>query len=107
MRIIPVATEHVKTLVGGTAEAVIGDDGGQKTDRDGQPLFRIAIVCLTDDGSEPSTFQVRIAGQVPALPLLTEVVLNGLTARPWSMGDRSGVSFSAESIEVTNKGRAA
>lgn len=107
MRYIPVATDHIKLLVGGAAEAVVGDDGNQRADRNGQPLYRVAIVSLSDDGGEPSTFQVRIAGVVPALPLLTEVNLPGLTARPWSMGDRSGISFSAESIEAINKGRAA
>jgi len=102
VKTIPVDTTNLTTLVGGAIQAATQPDGTQRTNRDGQPLFNVPVVVVID-GGDADTLVVRVPGPVPQLPPLTPVKFVKLVGRPWSMdGGRSGVSFSAESVQPVN-----
>lgn len=102
MRTIPVDTTNLTFMVGGAIQPATQPDGTPKKNRNGQALWNVPIVAVSD-GSNAEAFVVRIPGPVPQVPALTPVKLVHLTARPWSMeGGRSGVSFTAESIQPAN-----
>ena len=103
MRTIPVEPSlHI--VAAGIATAATTETGEQRRDKDGRPLFNLPVIGIAVDGAaEP--FVVRVPGPVPALTPLTPVRLRALVARPWSMPatGRSGVSFSAASVEPVGK----
>lgn len=102
MRTIPVDTTRLTFMVGGAIQPATQPDGTPKRNRNGQALWNVPVVAVSD-GSNAEAFVVRIPGPVPQVAPLTPVKLVGLTARPWSMeGGRSGVSFTAESIQPAN-----
>jgi len=87
VKTIPVDTTHLTTLVGGAIQAATQPDGTQKT----------------NEGGDADTLTVRVPGPVAQIPPLTPIKLVKLVGRPWSMeGGRSGVSFSADSIQPVN-----
>ena len=98
MKTIPVDCAVLTTLVGGEIQPATTPDGSQRRNAAGQPLFSVPVVAVVQ-GGEPSTFVARVPGPVPQIPALTPIRLIGLVARPWSMDGRSGVSFSAESVQ--------
>ena len=103
MRTIPV-DPSLHIVAAGIATAATTDTGEQRRDKDGRPLFNLPVIAVPADGAaEP--FVVRLAGPVPTLPPLTPIRLRSLVARPWSMPatGRSGVSFSATSVETVGK----
>lgn len=94
---ITVDTSAMSFMAASEPEPVLDFESKQpKADENGQPLYAVQVVTITDDGAEvisvktPSQPQVR-AGQMLAL--------GGLVATPWSMGDRSGVAFRAAKVE--------
>jgi len=102
VKTIPIDTTHLTTLVGGAIQAATQPDGTQKTNKAGQPLFNVPIVVVVE-GGDADTLTVRVPGPVAQIPPLTPIKLVKLVGRPWSMeGGRSGVSFSADSIQPVN-----
>lgn len=99
MRQIPVDVSKLQVLAGGKATPLLGQDGQPKHDRDGRPLFVLPVITLAE-GETPEVFNVRVPGTVPEVATLTPVRINGLVARPWSMGDRSGVTFTCASVQT-------
>lgn len=98
MRTIPVDTRGMTTLVGGAIQPANGNDGNQRRDQNGRPLFQVPVV-IVSESANADTVTVRVPGPVAQLPPLTPVSFVGLIARPWSMEGRSGVSFSAEAMQ--------
>ncbi len=98
MRQIPVDVSKLQTLAGGGATPLLDQGGQQKHDQEGRPLFVLPIVALVEGGM-PEVFSVRVPGAPPELATLTPLRLVGLVARPWSIGDRSGVTFSCASVQ--------
>jgi hypothetical protein len=97
MRTIPVDTSNRRFLIGGPIKAATDDSGAVRNNPEGRPLFLVPVVVVAEDtGAE--TFTVRVPGPIAALPVMTEVKVGTLSARPWNMNGRSGVSFSADSI---------
>lgn len=113
MRSIPVATDRVAFLALSVARAEARqnpDDRNSpmipKADRDGVPIWRVQVAAKLLDGvdsdeldqvrAEP--FDVSVAGERPKISALDAVEFDNLIARAWSMGDRSGVSFTAASV---------
>ena len=56
----------------------------------GELLYNLQVVALDEWGAE--VIQVKVAGD-PKVGQGAMLKLHGLVATPWSMGDRSGVSF--------------
>lgn len=77
----------------------------QKTDKDGVALYTVAVMAIGD--GFPEVIKVKTAGQPTGISIGTTVRLVGLYAQPYSMGDRSGVSFRAASIEAVTAAPAA
>lgn len=113
MRSIPVATDRVAFLALSVARAEVRqnpDDRNSpmipKADAFGQPVWRVQVAAKLLDGvdgdeldevrAEP--FDVSIAGERPKVAALDAVEFTNLVARAWSMGDRSGVSFTATAV---------
>ena len=83
-------------------------NGRQRADADGVPLWRVNTLCMVDGIAGGETTPVRIAADyAPTLAPLSEVRFLNLHAKPWSQGDRSGVSLVADGIEgqSTTNGR--
>lgn len=96
---LPIDTTGVTFLCALAPEPVMDfETKRQKGDVNGEPLFSVQLVLLADGGAE--VISVKIVG-MPADGLVsgTPVAVVGLVATPWSMGDRSGVSFKASSIQ--------
>ncbi|MGI8947936.1 MAG: hypothetical protein ACR2FV_08185 [Ornithinimicrobium sp.] len=95
---LPIDTSAMTFVVAGAAEPVLDfESKQQKTDENGAPLFAVAVMVLGD--RQPEIFSIKLGGQpVNVTPGQTAKVA-GLIATPWSMGERSGVSFRATSIE--------
>ncbi len=96
---LPIDTTGVTFLCALAAEPVMDfETKRQKGDLNGEPLFSVQLVLLADGGAE--VISVKIVG-TPAAGLVAgaPVAVVGLVATPWSMGDRSGVSFKASSIQ--------
>lgn len=96
---LPIDTTGVTFLCALAPEPVMDfETKRQKGDLNGEPLFSVQLVLLADGGAE--VISVKIVG-TPADGLVsgTPVAVVGLVATPWSMGDRSGVSFKASSIQ--------
>jgi hypothetical protein len=96
---LPIDTTGVTFLCALAPEPVMDfETKRQKGDLNGEPLFAVQLVLLADGGAE--VISVKIVG-TPAAGLVsgTPVAVVGLVATPWSMGDRSGVSFKASSIQ--------
>lgn len=81
-------------------EAVI-DQGTSvpKMTPEGQPLFSVQVVMLGGDRAD--VIKVRVAGKPSGVSSGVPIKVDGLMATPWSMGDRSGVSFRADRIAAT------
>lgn len=97
---LPISTTSMTFLSAGTPEPVVDFETKRpRTDEAGQPLFAAQIVVLADGGAE--VISVKTAGTPPSIGQGQAVKVTGLVATPWAMGDRSGVSFRAASIEAT------
>ena len=73
----------------------------QKLDKEGRSMFLVQLVWLSESGAE--VLPVKVVGKPVGLVAGTAVKVTALTASPWSMGDRNGVSFTAERIEAITK----
>ncbi|MFE9227529.1 MULTISPECIES: SCO3933 family regulatory protein [Streptomyces] len=68
-----------------------------KKDRDGNPVYSVAVT-VRPDGRRISVIEIAVSGEPKGLEAGQVVKVTGLTAFVWSMGDRSGVSFRADTI---------
>ncbi|MFD0316082.1 SCO3933 family regulatory protein [Streptomyces flavalbus] len=68
-----------------------------KKDRDGNPVYTVAVT-VRPDGRRISVIEIAVSGEPKGLEAGQIVKVIGLTAFVWSMGDRSGVSFRADTI---------
>jgi hypothetical protein len=95
---LPIDTNGITFLCAMAPEPVMDfETKRQKGDANGEPLYAVQLVLLADGGAE--VISVKVSGSQPAgLTGGTPVVVAGLVATPWSMGERSGVSFKAARI---------
>jgi hypothetical protein len=69
-----------------------------KADENGEPLYVIQLLAMGDGSAD------LLAVKVPGVPSQAirqgaPVKVTGLVAQPWTMNDRSGVSFKAARVE--------
>jgi hypothetical protein len=67
-----------------------------RTDKEGKQIHAVELIVLSDDGGDK--IRVKVAGR-PELRPRSEVKVTGLSAMPWEQNGKSGVSFTAQSIE--------
>lgn len=95
---LPIDTSGLTLLVGLPPEPVVDFESRRpKADENGEPLYSLQLVALSKDGAE--VISVKVPGEPKGLVAGTPVRVVGLVALPWSMGDRSGVSFKAARVE--------
>ena len=96
---LPVDTSAIAFLCAVEAEPVVDFETRRpKADENGEPLYVIQLLVMGEDSAD------LIAVKVPGVPSSAirqgaPVKVGGLVAQPWTMNDRSGVSFRAARIE--------
>jgi len=96
---LPVDTSAIAFLCAMAPEPVLDFQTRQpKADENGEPLYVVQLLAMGDDSAD------LIAVKVPGVPSQAirqgaPVKVVGLVAQPWTMQDRSGVSFRAARIE--------
>ncbi len=102
---LPIDTSGLTFLMVGTPRPVKDFETGQaKGDRDGVPLFAVRLVAMAEDEAEVIT--VKVAGAPKGLVANAAVRVKELTAQPWTINEKSGVSFRAGAVEPIAAGRA-
>jgi hypothetical protein len=96
---LPVDTSAITFLCALAPEPVINFQTKEhRADENGEPLYVIQLLAMGDGSAD------LLAVKVPGVPSAAirqgaPVKVAGLVAQPWTMGDRSGVSFRAARIE--------
>jgi hypothetical protein len=97
---LPIDTSAATWLCATAPEPVIDfETKRQRADENGEPLYSVQLVLLGDGSAD--LLAVKVAGE-PRVTQGGQVKVTGLVASPWAMGDRSGVSFRAEKIELAS-----
>ena len=69
-----------------------------RADENGEPLYVIQLLAMGDGSAD--LLAVKVPGlPSPAVRQGAPVKVSGLVAQPWTMADRSGVSFRAAKVE--------
>lgn len=104
---LPIDTTGMTFLAVSEPEPLMQHDSDrQRLDRDGQPLLTLRLVVLA--GGDAEVLSVRIAGAAPkGIGASAPVRCTGLSATPWQMGDRAGITYRAERVEPVAPGRQA
>jgi hypothetical protein len=108
---IPVDTTKVSFIAIGTPSEVLDfETKTHKADAKGTPLYRVPVVLFGTGEYVDPTVNITIASaSLPAIKSGDALVAAGLVANFWTMpdrtgrGQRSGVSFRADKIEVSRK----
>jgi hypothetical protein len=96
---LPIDTQTVHFVAAGPAEAVIDfETKTQRVDATGQPLFNVHLFAL--GGGSRDSITVKVGGEPKGLGDFTPVKVTALMASTWEVGDKHGVSFRAERIEI-------
>jgi hypothetical protein len=96
---LPVDTSAITFLCALAPEPVIDFQTKQpRADENGEPLYVLQLLAMGDGSAD------LLAVKVPGVPPSTirqgvPVKVVGLVAQPWTMQDRSGVSFRAARVE--------
>ena len=96
---LPVDTSAIAFLCALAPEPVVDFETRRpKADENGEPLYVVQLIAMTDGAAE--IIAVKVPGQPgPGIRQGHPVKVTGLVAQPWTMNDRSGVSFRAARIE--------
>jgi len=102
MKSIPVDTSTLTFFAGGEVQVAKNQDGSPKIDKTGKPIFSVPLVVVgTSSGVE--TIIVKVAGTVPQMPAMSPIKVIGLSARPWNIDGRGGISYAATSVQPLSK----
>jgi len=98
---LPVDTSVVSFVSAGPAEPSVDfDTKQQKTDAKGVAINQVHLFVVGDGTREVIT--VKFSGEARGLGQFTPVKVTDLVAFTWTMGERSGVSFSASKVEAVS-----
>ena len=96
---LPVDTSAITFLCALAPEPLVDFETRRpKADENGEPLYVVQLLAMGDGSAD------LLAVKVPGVPGAgvrqgAQVKVVGLVAQPWTMADRSGVSFRAARIE--------
>ena len=96
---LPIDTSAIAFLCAMPPEPVVGFDTKRpRADENGEPLYVVQLLVMGEDSAD--LIAVKVSG-VPSSAIRqgVPVKVSGLVAQPWTMADRSGVSFRASRIE--------
>ena len=104
---LPIDVTTISFLAASEPEPMTEHDSDRpRLDRDGKPLCVVRVVALADGQAE--ILAVRLAGVPPkAVVQGAALRVRGLSATPWSMAERSGITYRAEAIEPLSPARQA
>jgi hypothetical protein len=96
---LPVDTSAIAFLCALAPEPVIDFQTRQhRADENGEPLYVIQLLAMGDGSAD--LLAVKVPGvPSPAIRQGVPVKVHGLVAQPWTMQDRSGVSFRATRVK--------
>ena len=96
---LPVDTSAITFLCALAPEPLVDFETRRpKADENGEPLYVIQLLVMGEDSADLVAVKVPGAPS-PAIRQGAPVKVSGLVAQPWTMNDRSGVSFRAARIE--------
>jgi hypothetical protein len=96
---LPIDTTAMGFIASGPATPKLDYDTGRpKADVNGEPVFVVKVMAMA--GGQVEVLTVNVSGEPKGLVSGTQVRLVGLSALPYEMKDRSGVSFNADRVEV-------
>jgi hypothetical protein len=96
---LPIDTSAIAFLCAMPPEPVVDFETKRpRADENGEPLYVVQLLVMGEDSAD------LIAVKVPGIPSSAirqgaPVKISALVAQPWTMNDRSGVSFRAARIE--------
>jgi hypothetical protein len=95
---LPVDTSAIAFLCAMPPEPVVDFQTKQpRADENGEPLYVIQLLAMGDGSAD--LIAVKVPGMPSGIRQGHPVKVTGLVAQPWTMADRSGVSFRAARIE--------
>ena len=95
---LPIDTSELRFVATTSPEPVVDfTTRAPKADENGEPLFVVQLVALAVEGGG-ELITVKTAGSPKNVTPGTFVTVTDLVATPWSMNDRSGVSFKAGAV---------
>jgi hypothetical protein len=96
---LPIDTSAIAFLCALTPEPVVDFETRRpKADENGEPLYVVQLLVMGDDSA--NLIAVKVPGVLSSgIRQGHPVKVHGLVAQPWSMNDRSGVSFRAARVE--------
>jgi len=96
---LPINTSALTFIAGSEARPVLDMDGRQRADRaTGELLYAVDVIALGgEDGAE--VWPIRVAGEPKGISQGQPVRVTGLSASPWEMDNRHGISFRAGAID--------
>jgi hypothetical protein len=98
---LPIDTNGMNFVVAGAAEPVRDfETKQQKVDEGGALVFAVALMVLGKE--QPEIISVKLSGEAPTVTPGQTAKVHGLVATPWSMGERSGVSYRALRLETAS-----
>ena len=83
----------------------VDQNGVQARNRDNVPKYEVQLLAASERERRPEVMAVVLTTNTPPdnLAPMSPVQVEGLVARAWSQGDRSGISFSADVIRPSGK----
>ena len=103
---LPIDTSRMTLLCATEPEPVVDFETKRpRVDETGVQIMQVGLVALGDGAAE--LLQVKVASDLRSLSQGSPVKVTGLVATPWSMGDRSGISFRAQRVEPLSAAPAA
>ena len=96
---LPIDTSAISFLCALAPEPVLDFETKRpRADENGEPLYVIQLLAMGEDSAD--LIAVKVPGvPSPAIRQGAPVKVTGLVAQPWTMADRSGVSFKAAGVE--------
>jgi hypothetical protein len=97
---LPIDTSAISFLCALAPEPVIDFETRRpKADENGEPVYVFQLLAMGDGSAD--LLAVKVPGvPAPAIRQGVPVKVHGLVAQPWTMQDRSGVSFRAARVEL-------
>jgi hypothetical protein len=97
---LPIDTSSLTFIAGSDPAAVLDMERRPRADKaTGEVLWRLDVVALGgEDGAE--VWPVRVVGEPRGIRVGQALRVVGLSASPWEMEGRHGISFRAHSVEA-------
>jgi hypothetical protein len=100
---LSIDTSGVQCQVTRNPEPKLDQNGKQKIDREGRPMWTTQVLALDETGGE--VLAISVAGMTPSVTVGQMVKPVGLEAIPWNNNGKHGVAFRAVELKPVNAGK--